>query len=85
MLIKHNGVETDRELLITEVTRLREQYEELIKQMEQTQTIIDKQQVMKSVTVNRKLLTICINNISLSARLPQSWHYNLENSSYNWY
>ncbi|XP_052769593.1 coiled-coil domain-containing protein 150-like isoform X1 [Mya arenaria] len=44
LLVKYRGCESDRELLISEVTRLRQQYEDLIKQMEQTQDIIDKQQ-----------------------------------------
>ncbi|XP_053379016.1 coiled-coil domain-containing protein 150-like isoform X2 [Mercenaria mercenaria] len=44
LLLNYNSAENDRQVLVTEVTRLREQYEDLIKQMEQTQTIIDKQQ-----------------------------------------
>ena len=44
--MKYNTAESDRQLLVTELTRLREQYEDLIKQMEQTQAIIDKQQVI---------------------------------------
>ena len=39
------AAEGDRQLLLAEMKRLREQYEDLIKQMEQTQAIIDKQQV----------------------------------------
>ena len=40
------AVEGDRQLLLAEMERLREQYEDHIKQMEQTQAIIDKQQVI---------------------------------------
>ena len=39
------AAEGDRQLLLAEMKRLREQYEDVIKQMEQTQAIIDKQQV----------------------------------------
>jgi hypothetical protein len=45
LLLNYNSAENDRQVLVTEVSRLREQYEDLIRQMEQTQTIIDKQQV----------------------------------------
>ncbi|XP_052226165.1 coiled-coil domain-containing protein 150-like isoform X2 [Dreissena polymorpha] len=41
---KYRSCEGDRDMLITEVSKLREQYEDLIKQLEQTQAIIDKQQ-----------------------------------------
>ncbi|XP_060580198.1 coiled-coil domain-containing protein 150-like isoform X3 [Ruditapes philippinarum] len=44
LLLNYNSAENDRQVLVTEVSRLREQYEDLIRQMEQTQTIIDKQQ-----------------------------------------
>ncbi|KAL3862087.1 hypothetical protein ACJMK2_008081 [Sinanodonta woodiana] len=40
----YTSAEADRKVLMSELTRLREQYEDLIKQMEQTQAIIDKQQ-----------------------------------------
>ena len=43
------AAEGDRQLLLAEMKRLREQYEDLIKQMEQTQAIIDKQQVSHRV------------------------------------
>ena len=43
--MKYESAEGDRQLLLAEMKRLREQYEDLIKQMEQTQAIIDKQQV----------------------------------------
>ncbi|WAR18402.1 CC150-like protein [Mya arenaria] len=57
LLVKYRGCESDRELLISEVTRLRQQYEDLIKQMEQTQDIIDKQQIKNKelVEANEKL------------------------------
>lgn len=46
--MKYESAEGDRQLLLTEMKRLREQYEDLIKQMEQTQAIIDKQQVSQN-------------------------------------
>ena len=47
--MKYESAEGDRQLLLAEMKRLREQYEDLIKQMEQTQAIIDKQQVSPRV------------------------------------
>ena len=44
--MKYESAERDRQVLLSEMKRLREQYEDLIKQMEQTQAIIDKQQVL---------------------------------------
>ena len=43
--MKYESSEGDRQLLLSEMKKLREQYEDLIKQMEHTQAIIDKQQV----------------------------------------
>ncbi|XP_021369483.1 coiled-coil domain-containing protein 150-like isoform X3 [Mizuhopecten yessoensis] len=42
----HSSAESDRELLVTELSRLRTQYEDLIKQLEQTQVIVDQQKEM---------------------------------------
>lgn len=39
----YESAESDRKLLITEMQRLRTQYEDLIKQLEQTQVIVDQQ------------------------------------------
>ncbi|XP_078338802.1 coiled-coil domain-containing protein 150-like isoform X2 [Crassostrea virginica] len=39
----YDSAESDRKLLITEMQRLRTQYEDLIKQLEQTQVIVDQQ------------------------------------------
>ncbi|XP_033730610.1 protein Spindly-A-like, partial [Pecten maximus] len=39
----HSSAESDRQLLVTELSRLRTQYEDLIKQLEQTQVIVDQQ------------------------------------------
>lgn len=41
----YESAESDRKLLITEMQRLRTQYEDLIKQLEQTQVIVDQQKV----------------------------------------
>nr|XP_034335865.1 coiled-coil domain-containing protein 150 isoform X8 [Crassostrea gigas] len=42
----YESAESDRKLLITEMQRLRTQYEDLIKQLEQTQVIVDQQKEM---------------------------------------
>ncbi|XP_033763088.1 coiled-coil domain-containing protein 150-like isoform X3 [Pecten maximus] len=41
----HSSAESDRQLLVTELSRLRTQYEDLIKQLEQTQVIVDQQKI----------------------------------------
>jgi len=49
--LKYQGAEEDRQMLVGEVTKMRQQYEQLISQMEQTKDIIDKQQVSSILTV----------------------------------
>ncbi|XP_052715807.1 coiled-coil domain-containing protein 150-like isoform X8 [Crassostrea angulata] len=49
----YESAESDRKLLITEMQRLRTQYEDLIKQLEQTQVIVDQQKAEKK-RVNEK-------------------------------
>ena len=46
----YDSAESDRKLLITEMQRLRTQYEDLIKQLEQTQVIVDQQKVSSKPT-----------------------------------
>lgn len=46
----YDSAESDRKLLITEMQRLRTQYEDLIKQLEQTQVIVDQQKVSSEPT-----------------------------------
>ncbi|KAK3591041.1 hypothetical protein CHS0354_026055 [Potamilus streckersoni] len=64
----YTSAEADRKVLMSELTRLREQYEDLIKQMEQTQAIIDKQQekfVLDKITLANRLSDLKSSNKDL--------------------
>lgn len=77
LLLNYNSAENDRRELVTEVTRLREQYEDLIKQMEQTQAIIDKQQnknkelVEENESLTQMLRTTAAEQDKINAQLKR--------------
>ena len=48
------SLDSDRQVLMKELDRLRKQYDDLIKQLEQTQVIVDQQKVNITIFFNEK-------------------------------
>ena len=48
------SLDSDRQVLMKELDRLRKQYDDLIKQLEQTQVIVDQQKVNITIFLNEK-------------------------------
>ena len=48
------SLDSDRQVLMKELDRLRKQYDDLIKQLEQTQVIVDQQKVNITKKINEK-------------------------------
>ncbi|KAL4221302.1 hypothetical protein ACF0H5_019565 [Mactra antiquata] len=77
LLMKYTCMDKERGQLISEVSRLREQYEEIIKQMEQTQSIIDQQQnknkelVEENENLTQTLRTTAAEHDKINAQLKK--------------